>query len=612
MKKLLILENHPAYQESLRRALDVRPREYEFAVRGSIDEATKAQSLSDVALALVDRRAEDDEDENDDSGLHYAEGLEKAGTKAVLVSAYPQAIEGLFDLLRRGDITGLVDKKVLSAHCLILCAEHFLRFQYFPNGIAAFGLMRDFPCEVTADSSYGLACQERYSAYWKAIEEKLGDGVEKKLGEVEILLRALISPCATKVYLKVNETQGQSGTLVLKAEVTGVDAPVVETLAIKLGARKAILSEKLRYDRFVGPLPDGAATQLRWHAETENLAAIAYSWVDDSVEEGIELRRLVSKENSPAVWRRGSNAVDRLFHTSLHAWHKVYHGDSASKHPTAKESLLKYYLGRGGLWYEGEMSLKDVVKLIAPVDGLVRSEWEWRFLGRNESILPSPIRWLEEYGSSFLIKRASPVHGDLHVRNIFILGDDSPRLIDFGRTDMGHVFRDFASLEASVRIALVSQVLATQFLGDTPSPDKSEAVREEAIGLAILSEEALYAAEHLGDWFDTSAPQSSRMGVVFSECLQLTLAIRRAARDACRTRMTTNGFAEYLFALGMHLLRYAADVADELSDEVREQTKPFRVWQASYAAARAVEKAEFLTASTNASDSPTAEAVPTG
>jgi hypothetical protein len=181
------------------------------------------------------------------------------------------------------------------------------------------------------------------------------------------------------------------------------------------------------------------------------------------------------------------------------------------------------------------------------------------------------------------------------VGNLFVLSDDSPRMIDFGRTDMGHVFRDFAALEASIRVALASQVLATQFVDKGKRIADDPSALKEAIKYAIQSEDSLCAADHLGDWVDTNACRASDMGVVFAECLQLTLTIRRAARDACGVEMPASGFAQYLFALTVHFLRYATNAADELPDAVRQQTDPFRVWLANYAAARTAQKAGSMT-----------------
>ncbi len=58
--------------------------------------------------------------------------------------------------------------------------------------------------------------------------------------------------------------------------------------------------------------------------------------------------------------------------------------------------------------------------------------------------------------------------------------------------------------------------------------------------------------------------------------------------------MPEQGYREYLFALVVHLLRYAAGVADELPNSVRKQTESLRAWHASYAAARTAQAAAAM------------------
>ncbi len=283
-EKIYLLENDEAYRDAFCKAADARGLKVEsrdLGEKAPKDAAIEVRAKKEYGLALVDRRAKCDEDQGDVSGLTFAEELHNKGdgTYAVLVTAQHIEVEEAFDMLRNNTLGGVVSKCEVCVHVLLSCVDHFLRFGVFPNGIARFVWLGDPPSEL-ADR------RKNFNSHsWRILRDKylkLQDEVE--IGELELVLRALISPCATQVKLKIHGQQGQGGTLLLRAKLTNVDTPMSEDLAIKLGKRQVVKDEMLRYDRFVGPLPDGAGAQLRLRAETAHLAAIAYSCVgEDSV-----------------------------------------------------------------------------------------------------------------------------------------------------------------------------------------------------------------------------------------------------------------------------------------------------------------------------------------
>lgn len=545
---IFFLENDKRHREEFRKAAEGRDLCVDCQDLDERDVREQAHCVSEgkYALALIDRRAKNDDDPGDDSGLIFAEKLHDngAGTFSVLVTAHPMGAE-IFDMFRHERLGGMVSKTEVRVHVLLRCVEHFFQFGVFPNGIARFVWLGEPPPEV---AEWGENLDSRS---WRLLRKRLGLDDEVEIEELELVLRALISPCATRVELKVYPHQGQGGTLLLQANVINVDTPVSEELAIKLGQKSTVKDEMLRYDRFVGPLPDGAAAQLRFRAETERLAAIAYSWVGDSVEEGVSFANLVRSDGDLMGWRVRRDAVRRLFATTLHRWYTVYRKSGDSLAPKPPQKLWDHYTTPGLVYPPGNgpddisLPLDDMEEPIAASAG---QTWTFQF-GNTTEILPDPVDWARKTGKGIALTRLCPCHGDMHVGNVYVLPDSSPRLIDFGRTDLSHVFRDFAVIEASIRMTCVG----------TPE-----------IALIRKAEDILGRVRSLGDAIDYEELGDKEEAVPLREALHVTNVIRRAALDAYVAEPGKDPMREYLFALVMHLLRYAAGVADECASEERK------------------------------------------
>ena len=506
-------------------------------------------------LALIDRRAEDDNDPDDVSGQNFAIQLSRLGTPAVLVTAFLPPPSQVFDLIRAGEIAGAMDKQ-LPTNELVACVEQYAFSRRFPNGFANFGQAAD-----EGASSLRL---------WQLIRDRLGGlsgWTPPDFEEFTALFRSLMSPSAVQVVLQPI-SGGQSKAALVRASVSLGDGLLSEEFAIKYGERTTIRSEEMRYDRFVGPLPYGVAPQIRWRSETETLGALAYSWLSDSLEEAVPFGALYSKDWPHLTWQRRRNAISRLFGDMLNSWYEVYRSGSARLEQP--ESLLAHYTGKGGAWYD-EIDLNHLE--LRPHElstelPFVSANGMWNFGEYGESV--NPVQWvMEGVGSQLQFDLQSPVHGDLNVANIYVLPDDSPRLMDFGRTGLGHIYRDFAALETSIRLMCVE--------------DEDPRVLKEA-------EDQICEAKHLEEYIDYRSLGGSGD---LKEAVQTTMQIRRAALDATAGHGTDESMQEYLFAVVIHMLRYATGAADEVSEET-DQRKDIRIWHALYGAARAAKAANDI------------------
>ncbi len=496
-------------------------------------------------LALVDRRCQEDSDQDDTTGQEFAVELCRLGTPTVLVTAFLPKDIALFDLLRTGDLAGIADKSFDMGE-VAMCVDEFSRSRRFPNCVAKFH-WKDRTTEHFGKRD------------WQDISDRT-TRVKADPYDVAVLFRSLIPPCARRVEVETI-TPGHGGAALLRARVWSGDGPVSEDVAIKYGERTNIGSEAMRYDRHVGPLPDGVAAHLRWRKETSKLGALAYSWVGNSVEDGVPFGP-VGSSDANLSWSRRRSALSTLFYISLDPWYTVYRGDVASVKPGMK--LLEYYQGRDGFlkeipFHEGVLPT-ELPAQIKSQDEL----WDFGAFGR----LTNPVIWLKTANADSLIHRFCPCHGDLHVKNIFVLPDDSPRLIDFGDTALGHVFRDFAALEASILLTCAN------------TDDISE---------LRTATDCTASTKGLGDYIDyRKVPHKC---ADLREVLKTIMQIRRAALDAVANHSSESSFKEYLFALVLRLLRYAQGIADEVSSKQTAQQKAMMTWHALYASASAAQQA---------------------
>jgi hypothetical protein len=465
------------------------------------------------------------------------------GTPTVLVTAFLPTSSELFDLLRTGALTGVADKSVDMLELAHSVAE-FEVSRRFPNCVAQFRWAEGPASAFAADD-------------WEIVRKAAAvEGASRE--DFAVLFRSLIPTCARDVVLKPI-TPGHGGAALFRSWVSSGDGPAVEEVAIKYGERNQIRSEAMHYDRHIGPLPDGVAAHLRWRKETGKLAAIAYSWVGDSVEDGLPFGPIPDPDQ--LTWSRRLNALDRLFTVSLNPWYTVYRSNAAEIEKPGR--LIDYYTG------PDEQGPVPFAK--QPLPGnlpspIVANLGVWDFALHGQYI--DPVAWITEgEGAQLMLNRHAPCHGDLHVRNIFVLPDDSPRLIDFGDTSLGHVFRDFAALETSIRLTCCATSELAHLKLATDCASRTKGLGEHINYRVVPSE-----LDHL------------------RQTLVTTMKIRRAALDAVGG-YSANSLKEYLFAVALRMLRYATGIADEVSLSQTDEEKAARIWHALYGAARAVQQA---------------------
>lgn len=497
-------------------------------------------------LALVDRRF-NDHDREDIRGEAFAISLHGFGVPTFLLTQFPPTSERIFELIWTEQLAGIFVKDKVDGDQFVPCLRAFARSRRAPNGLA------DFIFNPVPNTSQNV---------WVTLAELLGLPIDDRDGRLELieLFRLLIPPFVEEVSLKIIP-KGKGGAALLKAIISMGKGSVRQVLALKYGPKEIIRSEMMRYDRFIGPLADGVGAQLRFRSETNRFGAIAYSWVSDSVRESEKFGPTVV---GPGAWETRQRIIDRLFKVSLNDWFRAFRdGGGASGEAT---NLVKYYSQADVLWGQEVASLKDL-NLPSPSNlpefTVSADENSWTF--SNKLIKPNPINWFATGpGNALTFQGRAPSHGDLHAANIFILPDGTPRLIDFGRTGYGHAFRDFAALECSIRFCSI---------------DLSQSSAESL-------EAVLSRVKTLGDAIDTSKSDLNTQEI--SDLIKTIVVIRRLAWDTIYAN-SGKALVEYFAALVLHMFRYAAGTADELSPEKELLSRDLRKWRAHFAAACTVE-----------------------
>ena len=306
-------------------------------------------------------------------------------------------------------------------------------------------------------------------------------------------------------------TEGQSTTGVLKAQPfysSGGGRAVV----VKFGDFRRIEEEYANFKKFVKPFIGGGRNSTVLDVRrTSHLGGIAYSLLGA----GNELLEDFGNFYQRASISEILETLDRLFLDTCGAWYanigrlqpynlteEYQHvlGFTAEKLDHALAELQRVVHGRQKLYFK---SLESDRTFTNP------------FLGIME---PPFIR------STY----ACPTHGDFNHQNLLVDSSGHTWLIDFQRTNRGHILRDVAQLDSEIRLVLLAA---------------EEATLEER----CLMEEVLCSIEHfsqLEDLMTRYSTQNKAMAKAYASVVHLrTLARKLVAQNPA------DDISEYFIAL---------------------------------------------------------------
>lgn len=274
---------------------------------------------------------------------------------------------------------------------------------------------------------------------------KKGTEESRRLGEeLEDLLCRLFHQAKTIVVEPME--RGKSGAGVLRVQPTFPDTGTGRWVVVKFGHYLGILQEAENYERFVEPFVGGGrSTKVETVQRTLRLGGIRYSFAGAASDKFEDFGTFYKHSHTEEIHR----TLDNLFLDTCAAWY-----DNRGRLEPLDLSAD----------YRELLSLQDFQVLDDPLHrGLKavqgRERLQFQALGLDGTF-PNPLLTMADRR----LVRSTYVcitHGDLNRGNVLVDPQGSTWLIDFLRTSRGHILRDFAQLDATVRILLLGEEEAT-------------------------------------------------------------------------------------------------------------------------------------------------------
>jgi thiamine kinase-like enzyme/CheY-like chemotaxis protein len=372
------------------------------------------------ALALIDLRLMDDDDDQDTSGLTLAEELGDK-LRPIILSGY-ENITVLKTLLQKHKDIEFINKKTDSPSVL----EGVLNREAAKVTAAKRKLVFDNP--QVLEEIAGSALGQQTGGY----SDQIAD------------LFAQLFPNAKELTLEKLEIRPASSNISTVPRPTSVVLKVregdYEPIVVKIARADKIKKEVDNYNAHIfRRLTGGFSARLERSSLLWDIGAASYSYVGKF--DVITFSRFY-EEKSTANIRECLNS----FFGDL--WGNHY--DNAQN--ITDVSLFKLYSEVWGEWYEKW------------IKGFSSSGFKELKVLNERLHMPEPIQWFKEKivessnDQSLVNKtRVAITHGDLHGDNMLVDNKMNVWVIDFERCGKGHILQDFIELESDIINRLEAQ-----------------------------------------------------------------------------------------------------------------------------------------------------------
>ena len=414
--RVLVVDNDPATRNQVTSILRGAGYHVQAAEGQGVELGNSAKTLASIYkphVVIMDLRLSD-EHADDRSGLELWRDTSFSSSRCILYSAYlNQNYRITREALRQAGVEDVIGKED-SPQILIDAVERVARKNCGCHG----GLTLVWP------SAWNEA----------AIINLLYSNPENIPHELVADVFGRLFPESKTLVLKALEGTAKSSVAVTRgrAVLFQVWPDDKEPVVVKLAPFERILVESDAYmefiqDRLVGQF----SAQLQRRADFWDLGGICYSFLGSS-QKSIETFATFYQQT-----RDARQILKPLEHFFGEVWRRHYSGI----HPHLKESLFKVY---------------DVyLKLSERLERFPIQEKTISFPGLSGPY-PNPAAWIlaHEADSHFPLAHQAVTHGDLHGDNLFIEKDHA-WAIDFERTGMSHILRDFVELEHDIVTRLI-------------------------------------------------------------------------------------------------------------------------------------------------------------
>lgn len=230
---------------------------------------------------------------------------------------------------------------------------------------------------------------------------------------------------------------GQSGAGVLRVHPI-YGAMAGEPGIVKFGKRDKIETERQNYAQFIDLyISSLSSTQLE-SVLGRTMGALRYRLIGAGVSEVDSFASFYAKRQDVEAIKP---VLDNLFKHTCQRWY-----DNRQQPPRQRNLVELYATGLHIKWNE--------VWAAAARSGVNTGDSTLHFAG-VAGALPNPRHWLKQIDYHFSLPVWLAVtHGDLNEHNILVTKEGRCWLIDFYRTSLGHILRDFVELETAIKFSL--------------------------------------------------------------------------------------------------------------------------------------------------------------
>jgi CheY-like chemotaxis protein len=488
-KRILIADNRPDHLK-LRQQLFERGH-WHVLTADSVAGAVTSLKEKWVHLALIDLRLTNDEDPRDMTGLRVARETDPVVPKIIMTSwpSYEAARDALgLDDEGISPAEGFVDKGRGFYHLLAEAEKVFahkvrinleLRIEPAATGSLVHLIRQIKPYRRLTDAEIAARAAE----------------IEERAAELEDLLRKLFFDADSLRLTELIPGAGGSGVIQVQPVKHGAEG---EFVVVKFGQRSRMRYEWQRFEHYVQEHTGTCTTaMLGKPEETLHYGAARFSLVGKS--KGGQPRlfdAFYASQPLDAV----TAALTTLFETTCARWYltrRRWDDPEIDAQPETFEVLYDdnqpdALAGNGRMTAPVNLRrrpdpLACAMERQKALDGedlaVIKTAWLERMNGRDglrvsraavtggktyyavtvpDMIralpwLPDPLEFIASQRNRFPLPSIWAItHGDLHAGNILVDDEHRVWLIDFFKTGWGPGLRDFAQLEAAVRVAMVA------------------------------------------------------------------------------------------------------------------------------------------------------------
>ncbi len=495
-RRVLIVDNDLAFLDTRAEYLDAA--EYEVYKAVSLEQAQQLLEHTWVHVAIVDVRMRDESDDKDTSGLSLAKKEAYHPLPKIILTRYPSyeyvrealgpALDGLppaVDFLAKQEGAEAMLRAVERAF-----VQH-IRINW--NLSMRWGRQDELmPPYLVSLISPGIP----------------GEWLPDRAGELEDLLRKLFYEYSQVTFGRI--LTRREGCILLTAFAYPARGPE-EQFILACGQRVKIQAEEERYRSFVPYKAGDRAVSLTKSAETIHFGAATYRLGGCAIEEVMTLTEFYHQQSADRILA----AAEDLFQVTLRPWYEK----EREKQQQPMETFCREWLGpdeKALTQPELDKRVNGICRaaLAAGIKGLDCSPHKLTFRPPEgtEFSYPNPAPYLsEERIATSPPTLCGITHGRLDGASILVDRTGQTWVVDFGRTGLGPLVRDFVSLEASVKFDMLT------------GADVAE--RHEL-------ERRLLAACHLGEEIDTKDVRPE-----VEKALRVIGQIRSQAADVAGSEM---------------------------------------------------------------------------